>query len=53
MNDNLIGVILIIGLPVVATIIETIFENDKPNYKENYKRINRNENDTILDRNDK
>jgi hypothetical protein len=52
MNDNLIGIILIIGLPVVATIIETMFEDDKPSYKEKYKRINRNESDCILDRND-
>ncbi len=50
MNEDIYMILLIIGLPILATIIENIFEDDKPSYKENYRRINRNENDTILDR---
>lgn len=55
MNEDLYVILLILGLPVIATIIEGLFstEDDRPYYEERWTRINRNERDTILDRRDK
>ena len=54
MNEDLYVIILILGLPLLAVIIEALFfpEDDRPHYKEKFRTINRNENDTILDRRD-
>tara|TARA_Y100000401_G_scaffold59324_1_gene47055 strand:- start:297 stop:464 length:168 start_codon:yes stop_codon:yes gene_type:complete len=55
MNEDLYVILLILGLPIIITTIECLLstKDDKPYYKERFTRINRNERDTILDRNDK
>jgi len=54
MNEDLYIILLILGLPLLGIIIEALFfpEDDRTHYKERHRRINRNENDTILDRRD-
>ena len=37
---------------MIATIFDNLLSDDRPSYKEKRRRINRNENDTILDRRD-
>jgi len=48
-------ILLMLVVVLISVIIEAIFypDDELPSYKEKFRRINRNENDTILDRRDK